>query len=715
MPTVIPIAANFISGIGFSVGSALGIGGFLGAELALSLTTSLLLSAASNALLARKAPSATEIARELGNPSNSPPYRFVYGETRAAGSPAGIPIRGEYIYGCWIVNSRESEGPFDIFLDKREAFSTGDPYDFSGVGATATTAPFLDHFTYWISKGEQTTPPTVFTTEAGFVAGGEDEELWKTTDGWQGLTVIWCKIRAGGNGERQERWPSAPPNVEVQGKFSKVWDMRDLTQDPNDRSTWKYNNNWSLCIADALRTNPVKVYQNKSLDLQIIEDSANVSDEIQTLKSGGSEKRYTLAGTLAFTSAEIEDLISPMVLSGGGALTRIGGKLGVLAASYQEPVVTISQIYGDSFSAADMISGEELSNELRVTYLSETRGYEAASLEPYNIPNALAEDGGVVDVQNLDLTFCPSPTQAMRVRKIFGGLIRRQKNLNVVLPPEAFTCVVGSTLSLALDAPFNLFDGVYEVRSLNTGFDIVGDNGLSMLLPATLTKHSSTIYDWDPDVDEEDIVQVIYSGDRDGVSPSGTISAELEYFNSGGTFLPRVKFLFDPSPSINVEYYEWDYAKDGGSYTTGGNIDGGIRDGTDVTKVSGFLLAEENSSYDIRVRTVTTVGKSGYVTITGIQTDMTITSITTSGGVGEYTVAGTTPTSPNYSYIKVFSNTVTDFSTSVEEETISGISANTAFSSTYTKAVSNDYYWMVPYSTNNTAGTVSGPYQLEIT
>ena len=715
MPQLAAYAAYAISSVGFSFGTAIGIGGLAGAELALNLATSLLLSAASNALLARKAPSATEVARELSRPSHSPPYRFVYGETRAAGSPAGTPIRGEYIYGCWIVNSRESEGPFDIFLDKREAFSTGDPYDFSGVGATATTAPFLDHFTYWISKGDQVSPPTVFTTEAGFTSGGVDEELWKTTDGWQGLTVIWCKIRAGASGSRQERWPSSPPLIELQGKFSKVWDMRDVTQDPDDRTTWKYSDNWALCTMDALRTNPVKVYQNKSLDLAIIEGSADVSDEVQALNSGGSEKRWRLAGTLAFTSAEIEDLISPMVLSGGGALTRIGGKLGILAASYQEPITTVTQIYGDSFSAADMVAGEEISNELRVTYLSADRGYEAASLEPYPIPNALIEDGGVSDIQNLDLTFCPSPTQAMRVRKIFGGLIRRQKNLSVVLPPEAFNCVVGSTLNLNLETPFDIFNGVYEVRSLDVGFDIVGENGLSMLLPATLTKHSESIYDWDPAVDEEEVIQVVYVEDRDGVNPTGSISAELEYFNSGGTFLPRIKFLFDPSVSINVEYYEWEYSKDGSNYISGGTIDGDLIDSVDPTKVSGYLLVEENSSYGIKVRTVTASGKSAYTEVTGVQTDMTISGITASGGVGEYMISGTTPVSPNYLYMQIFSNAVDDFDTSIEEELITSISPDTAFSVTYTKAISNDYYWVVPYSTNDTAGTISGPYQLDIT
>ena len=353
---------------------------------------------------------------------------------------------------------------------------------------------------------------------------------------------------------------------------------------------------------------------------------------------------------------------------------------------------------------------------MRVSYLSVDRGYEAASLEPYPIPNALAEDGGVTDIQNLELTFCPSPTQAMRVRKIFGGLVRRQKNLNVVLPPEAFNCVVGSTLNLDLETPFDIFNGVYEVRNLNTGFDVVGDNGLSMLLPATLTKHSESIYDWDPEVDEEDVVEVFYDGTRTGVSPTGAITTQLEYFNSGGTFLPRIRFLFDPSPSSNIEYYEWEYSQDSGSFISGGDIDGASRDTSDPTKVSGTLLAEENSDYSIRVRAVSAAGKSDYTTtVADFQVDMTITNITTSGGVGEYTIGGTTPVSPNYLYMRIFSNTTNDFGTSIEEELITGIAPDTSFSNTYTKATSNDYYWIVPYTTNDTAGTISGPYQISIT
>ena len=226
MPQLVAGASFLFSGAGFgAVTSIFGLqAGTLGFA-ALKIGASLLLSTASRALFAPKV-SAQDTSQQLALPTNAPAYRYVYGRARAMGTPVGTPVRGDgagaIIWGCWLLNSRPSDlSEFKLFLDKREVLRSGDPFNLTmGGGAVCTAFPFTDHCKIWIGRGDQTSPPAEFLAGAPWSLGNED--LWLATDAWRGRTVIWMKLNAGGSKNRAQRWPSAPPLVEMEGKFSKV-------------------------------------------------------------------------------------------------------------------------------------------------------------------------------------------------------------------------------------------------------------------------------------------------------------------------------------------------------------------------------------------------------------------------------------------------------------------------------------------------------------
>lgn len=118
--------------------------------------------------LASKKQRQQDVKRELAEPNSLPPYRFPYGLTRLAGSPAPIivnPKDGTGLCGCLIFSSRPSKGEFSLILDDRECEFTGDPYDFNGDGATVTAPEELNGtFHFWIGLGDQTSPPAYFVT-----------------------------------------------------------------------------------------------------------------------------------------------------------------------------------------------------------------------------------------------------------------------------------------------------------------------------------------------------------------------------------------------------------------------------------------------------------------------------------------------------------------------------------------------------------------------
>ena len=667
--------SGFLGGLGLggaaTAASGLGLGGAL-----LRIGASLLINTAVNALQAGRGQTAQDYKRELSAPTTAPAYRFVYGETRATGTPVGTPVRGPLIWGCWILNSRPSYLPdFTLYLDERAVTLTGDAFDFEGSGsdyggAIASNAPFDNWAHCWIGRGDQTTPPRWFREQAPWAAGA-DEELWKATDGWQGRTVIWIAFNAGPNETRQERWPNTPPIVEVEGKFSLVWDPRDEEQDGDDPSTWTWSDNHALICLDAVRQHPVRAYQVGSLHLQSFIDGAETCDESVGLNAGGSEARYRAAGTMLFDTGEFEDHVLPLFASGAADIIRIGGKLGYAAGEYRAPTITVTDFLQGGIEETDLAPEDELTNTLRVTYLSPDRGYETADLQPWEIPGALTEDGGIPSVKDLPLSYCPSATQAMRVRKIAGGRLRRQGRLSGVLPPEAFDLVGGATVTIAAGhAAFADLDGVYEIESINPALDPLGQDGeVAMRLPVKLVRHSADIYDWDPATDEEAVVDEPYDGTRSAVQMPGTITATTgaaANLDSGGTITPRILYEFDPSGSSGVEYYEWQMrTTTGGSWgEQSGPIPADVRNGSDEVFV--YVPGVAAVAQDFRVRTITPNGKSNFralenqTAIVSIDLDLPINGTASETDPGTIEVSFTLPNDPDVRGLEIYAGPTSD-------------------------------------------------------
>lgn len=499
--------------------SALGVASGTIAYAALEIGASLLLSAAASALISSTTrQSQPDLKRDLSIPQEKPPYRFVYGRDLAVGTPAPVRVRGEYLAGCWILNSRPSAlTNLQLYLDKRPVELEGDPFDFtSGGGATGTTFPFVgedgttDVLWVWFGDGSQTTVPHKIRTEYPW-ATGADEELFKTTDTWKGRTVMWAIMRAGGDSDRQERWPSVPPLVEVLADWSKVWDPRDGAQDADDPDTWEYSANHALCVLDAMRQNPVRPYSLDNLLLSSFEDAADIADETVPLKAGGNEPRYTVTGTIVWQNTEIEDQLMPMFIAGAARPIRVGGRLGICPGAYLDSAYTITDFIGDGIEITGTQAGDT-PNQLRTSYTSASRLGEDAELTPYDIPGALTADGGVPLVQDLDLRFAGSPTQAQRVQKIEGAMLRRQRRITAVAPPRAINLVAGANCTLDLPAPWDALNGVYRVESIHPAVDLAGEAGVALRCPVTLVHWAPGIYAWDEDTDERTIVDEGFDG-----------------------------------------------------------------------------------------------------------------------------------------------------------------------------------------------------------
>ena len=645
---------NFLAGTLFiGVNTATLIANAIG-----NLVVSLLATAVSNALTRRSAKQAP-LKAGLGQPTSIPPYRFVYGRDLAIGSPAPWRVRGAKAAGCWILNSRASAmTDTTLYLDKRAIALTGDPFNFAGSGAVSADPLFSGgNLRVWYGRGNQTTPPAAILTEFPW-AVGRDEELFLSTDGWRGRTVIWAIMVLGSAEKRSERWPTAPnpPLVEVLMDGSLVCNPANGAHNINDPTTWAYSNFAAQVILDAARTNPIKPYRDVNLVISQFVAAGVIDEQSVTLKSGGSEARYRINGTLIWADAELEDQLGPLYAAAAAQPLRVGGRLGILPGAYIAPTYTLTDVLRGGFESVGT-QGGDLPNQIRTSYTSPARLYEVAELTPYDIPGALAADGGLPSVQELNLAFAGSATQAMRVQKIAGGLARRQKTFAPTAPGSALTMVAGSTFTVDAPGPWSRFNGTFQVQSMQPTADPLGDGGVAMRCPLVGLEHSETPFLWVAATDEQDLTTSTFTAQPGALQMPGAVTATTGAgidLDTGGTVIPRFRFAFNPSTSGGVIAYEWQWRRNAGDWSPGGSIDGDVRDTGSPPKVFDFLIADDTGTWDIRVRSVAASGaRSDWQTISGLVTGYAVSGVTTTQLWGAARLQGTAPTSVRHRGIEI--------------------------------------------------------------
>jgi hypothetical protein len=496
-------------------------------------------------------PKQPDLKRDIAQPQSRQPYRFVYGRNRVYGSPLPLRVKGTILYGCLLLNSRPSEGNFSFYLDKRAAtIAAGDLYDFTGTGAELTIQDFPDFGSalqrprIWISRGDKTTPPDTLVSEA--------PEFFQASDGWQGRTVMWLRFDAGEAKRRQDRWPAVPPEVEVEGDWSKVWDPRDLAQDPDDPDTWTYSDNQALCLLDALRQNPIRRYPLDSVHLPSFSEAADVADETVGLfypsnnvladttiiGSTGllgfgpiadnalashaivqAERRYRVGGLLVWNGSEIMDQVAPLIVAGGGDIVRIGGRVGYAAGAYRAPIYTLTDFIDEGgIDLQTLVPGRELPRAVRASYVNPRRDWQAAEVPEIEVVGGQGiGDEGILE---LDLGFVTSATQAMRLQQIEARKLALQRRLSVTLWPDAFEVVAGATINANMPAPFTRLNGLWQVESANPSLWIANTSGgVAMRIPVTMRQITPDVYDWVPETDE---MEVFF----DEFDPSNPISVD---------------------------------------------------------------------------------------------------------------------------------------------------------------------------------------------
>lgn len=656
--------------IGDPVTGAIAAGTILGSTTAFTIAVSVGISLALTGLqlLLTDVPGVPQLRREMAAPNSRPPYRYAYGRCRITGSPAPWRVKGKWLYGCLILNSRPSAGNVVIYFDKREVtITSGDILDFEGGGAVGEVAGAgsqgVDAPRMWLGLGDQTSPPDDILAEA--------PEFFEATDGWQGRTVLWLALHCGNNKSRSKRWPSTPPLVEVLGDWSLVWDPSDEEQDPDDPDTWAWSDNQALCLLDALMRNPIKRYAAASLMLESFQHGADVAAESVALHhEGGTESRYTANGFVAWSGDELMDQVQPLVAAGAGQLVRIGSRLAYAAGAWRASTYTATDLLEEGGVDFQTVApGRDIPRGVRASYLAPARDWQPAELPAIEVPGGLGLLGDE-DIREIDLSrFCTSATQAMRVQQIEARRLGAQKRLTCMLPPDSVDIVAGATMTMSLPSGFTRLNGIYEVLSANPGFfledDGREDSGVALRNPVMLRETAEAHFAWIPSTDEFEIVEEAFSGVRPDVEPPGEIVLVTGASAAKGA-TPRIRFEFAPASS--VDYYEVQFRLAGEPWgeamtLTGDDLDGG-------GDVYGFISPViPGETYQVRARSVTERLRGGDVsiwvsdTIIALGADVDIdppVAVSAEGGVASIAATFRAPNSADFQAIEVFGSSTSD-------------------------------------------------------
>ena len=629
-------------------------------------------------------PSAPDIRRDLSLPQAAPVKRFVYGNTRAAGTPVFWHATGKTLWMCYLFNSRPSEGPFDIYLDKRALDLDGDMTDFEGGLADSGAYRSVDgaRWNFWLGQGDQTSPPDYVLSQLPGVV--------QAADAYEDCTVLWARFETSNRERFLENFPNSPPQVELVGKWSRVWDPREGAQDPDDPSTWTWSRNHALCVLDALRQNPVRPYGLRNLILDTWSDGADDCDGSRGIKAGGSEAMFTLGGTLAFNKRELLPLIQPMMQAAAAEFSRVAGRLGYVSAVWREPEVQITNVL-EEMVCKSLQPGDGLPTVVECKYLSPNREHETAWLKPWNIPGAAAADGGDRKPVELDLSaWCDSPYQAMHVRKIEGLRMRHQREIAGNVPGAALNLVPGATAQVTLPSPLSGRNGVYKVTSMHPALDVMGGSGVALRCPMSAREETAAIYAYDPEVDEEDLQDPgAYDGTRGFPVPSALgydTGSEYDRITGSGT-VNRIKMYWDPTEAFAYEMQwqlmsetVWSVAPDAPDTQLDGS-----------NKGFAFIdAADPVAIYRARVRALHLTGASDWVTLENISIGLGVSNVAMTAVPGGLQVTGDAPDIANLAQLRLWrAATGAGFGAATAIGTATLTEIGTSFDHTFGPDVSN--------------------------
>jgi hypothetical protein len=313
--------------------------------------------------------------------------------------------------------------------------------------------------------------------------------------------------------------------------------------------------NPALIIRDYLTDNTIGMKCSASeIDDDKFINTANICDELVTvINPSGTEKRFTCNG--AFTLASTPKvIIENFVTTMGGILLYSNGNFKLVPATYQTPVVTLSESnFRSGIAINTRVSKKELFNAVKGLYSEPANQYQPQNYPILTNSTYEAEDNGERIYQEFDYPFTNSSRMCQRLSNIQLLKVRNQISFSSSFDLKAFKLTVGDTVNIS-NARMGWTSKTFQV--IDWGFSLNGNGNLQV--DCQFKETASAIYDY-----TTANYSTISSGKATNLPNSTSVSAptaitltdELVSYNDGTVIVKLVINLASANDNF-TELYE---------------------------------------------------------------------------------------------------------------------------------------------------------------
>lgn len=312
-------------------------------------------------------------------------------------------------------------------------------------------------------------------------------------------------------------YPNNMPSLQfVIDGFDEVYDPRTQTHG--------FSENGASCLL----TETMDVYgltpdDTDDIDFDAFSAFATHCDDNISLKAGGTEKRYRCAGVVQL-DAENETRVSAIAnVCNADVYVDKRGRISVRRKIDLTPGIALRAENGDHLDVL-LEGGRKLQrqyNTIKVTYTERGLNYKANEVRWQH--QGFYDDDGQEYSETLDVTMCPSATQAQRLGKLKLHLDNPEFIGSFSSGPQGLDVAENPVFTLDL-APEDAFSAVAIV----TG-DLSYDQQ-SQVVSASISIPHDDAMDWVPAIDEQDqvVIPPDLPSDIDDVLLDVTASVELQ-------------------------------------------------------------------------------------------------------------------------------------------------------------------------------------------
>jgi len=716
-------------------------------------------------------------------------HQIIYGQTRVAGAVVADFLSGEggaegtrFLHRVQVMAGHEIESYEEIYVN---SYKVTEWKANTAAGAGAVTG--ITDLTPWLNDPFAVLVPTKLVevdpdgTETvvedydfdeynalamQFWTGADDQTAstkliasipnskWTSDHRLRGRAYMYIRMGRDVDGDN---FPTGVPEITAVIKGRKVYDPREVSHDPGDKSTWEWSSNPALCTRDYLTQDFGLGEKDIQVDDDLVTDAADVCD--QTADDGST--RYTCNGAFT-TGIQPYDFLNSILTSMGGLLWYAQGQWRMKPAYWTAPVESFNEDdFRSTISVSTRHSRKDNFNTVEGTFRGPKSNYSLTTFPAVDSAASIAADGGTVSKIDLEMPFTDTPEEARRIARIVLERNRQQITVRASFGLKAFRVQVGDTINLSFER-FGWVNKTFEVTEWTFG----NVDQYDIQIDLTLREITENVFD---EVDDGAVFEL---DNADVPSPlAGLTVANLTATSSGftstdGTFVPNILVDWDSVLNSNVAEYivEWgraafSFAEYGGEvtdtgsfttreqfifdayndillrnpdqsgfdfYNTGGGsgltetqirlqlqnspekraISGSVRVGGETTEYT-ISPAADDSMYSIRVKAINDFGTSSkWATVTvNVGVDDTVpdapTGLSAVGSFGFINLSWVNPPDVDFNFVEVWESTDNNLSNASQISVVPGNDFKRGNLSPFTTR----YYWVraVDYSGNKSS------------